>query len=298
MIEARWAAGRFVCVGLDSEYEKIPRAARRDGVVETIVLFNRAIVEATARYACAFKPNIALYAAYGDYGLVALQRTIRDINIIAPGVPVVLDAKDGDIGNTNVGYVREAFEFLNADAVTVHPYLGAESLTPFLNRADKGIFVLCRTSNPGAGEFQDLQVRVGMEETDFFLDAGATEWSMGIGGWHVPLYLHVAYQVSKYWNKNGNCGLVTGATYPHELKNVRKIVGDIPLLIPGIGAQGGDVEATVKAGMDSRGLGMIINSSRGIIFASQEDDFAEAAAAEAKKTSNLIDQYRKEAVSQ
>jgi len=281
LLEARWASGRFVCVGLDSEFSKIPVSAHQSGnecevsVANTIVAFNRAIVEATHDFACAFKPNLAFYAAHGEEGLAALCRTIADIRAIAPGVPVILDAKFGDIGNTNTGYVQEAFDFLHADAVTVHPYLGAEALKPFLDRADKGIIVLCRTSNPGAGEFQDLLVPV----------AGTAR--------RVPLYQHVAYRVAAEWNRNGNCALVVGATYPRELAAVRGIVDDMPILIPGIGAQGGDVEATVKAGMDSRGTGMIVNSSRGIIFASNGKDFADAAAREAEKLNNLINQYRR-----
>jgi orotidine-5'-phosphate decarboxylase len=287
MIEARWAADRFVCVGLDSEYEKIPEAARKDGVVETIVLFNRAIVEATAAYACAFKPNIAFYEAYGDYGLIALQRTILDIHKLAPEVPVILDAKRADIGNTNMGYVREAFDFLHADAVTVHPYLGAEALAPFLELKDKGIIVLCRTSNPGAGELQDLQVGVSGR--------------FGKGFHHtlsyVPFHQYVAHKVATAWNKNGNCAVVVGATYPRELAQIREIVGDIPILIPGIGAQGGDVEKTVKAGMNSHSTGMIINSSRGIIFASKGNDFVDAARRETIRLHDLINQYRTTEVS-
>ncbi len=275
MLEAQWSRGNFVCVGLDSEFGKIPEFAYQarlnsDGVsVEgTIVAFNRAIVEATKDLVCAYKPNIAFYEAHGAEGIAALQRTIADIHAIAPDVPVILDAKRADIGNTNAGYVQAAFEFLQADAITVHPYLGAEALQPFLARAEKGIIVLCRTSNPGAGEFQDLSVN------------------------GEPLYRFVARRVASEWNKNGNCALVVGATYPNELREVRGLVGDMPILIPGIGAQGGDVAQTVTAGKDSRGWGMIINSSRGIIFASKSEDFAEAARHETEKLRDLINQYR------
>lgn len=274
MLEAQWAKGNFVCVGLDSEFGKIPESARVGGneceVHEgnTIVAFNRAIVEATKDFVCAYKPNAAFYEAYGAEGIDALHRTIVDIHAIAPDVPVILDAKRADIGNTNAGYVDAAFGFLRADAITVHPYLGAEALQPFLARADKGVIVLCRTSNPGAGEFQDLSIN------------------------GEPLYRFVARRVANEWNKNGNCALVVGATYPDELREVRGIVGDMPILIPGIGAQGGDVEKTVTAGKDSRGWGMIINSSRGIIFASKDADFAEATRRETEKLRNLINQYR------
>lgn len=284
MLEDQWSRGNFVCVGLDSEFSKIPESARQPGneceaysdVANTIVAFNRAIVEATKDIVCAYKPNIAFYEAYGNQGLAALHRTIVDIHIIAPDVPVILDAKRADIGNTNAGYVDAAFNFLQADAITVHPYFGAEALQPFLDCVDKGIIVLCRTSNSGAREFQDLIVWV----------------SDGASGTAMPLYRFVAMQVAHEWNKNDNCALVVGATYPEELARVRKIVGDMPILIPGIGAQGGDVEKTVSAGKDSCGQGMIINSSRGIIFASKGEDFAEAARRETKKLHDLINEYR------
>ncbi len=274
MMETQWARGNFVCVGLDSDFDKIPESAHRRGsecgvsVANTIVEFNRAIVEETKDLVCAYKLNAAFYEAHGAEGVSALQRTLADIHAIAPDVPVIFDAKRADIGNTNVGYAKMAFDFLRADAITVHPYLGAEALRPFFARAEKGIIVLCRTSNPGAGEFQDLLVN------------------------GEPLYRVVARHVANEWNKNGNCALVVGATYPGELREVRGIVADMPILIPGIGAQGGDVEKTVAAGKDSRGKGMIINSSRGIIFASPGADFAEAARSETKRLRDLINQYR------
>lgn len=268
LLENQWDRENFACVGLDSEFGKIPESARWDGVASTIVQFNRTIVEATNDLVCAYKPNAAFYEAHGSEGMIALQRTIADIHAIAPDVLVILDAKRADIGNTNAGYVNAAFDFLQADAITVHPYLGAEALQPFLARADKGVIVLCRTSNPGAGEFQDL--RVDGE----------------------PLYKIVARKVATEWNKNGNCALVVGATCPEELGEVREIVGDMPILIPGIGAQGGDVEKAVTAGKTKSGKGMIINSSRGIIFASKGADYAEAARRETIKLRDLINQYR------
>lgn len=288
MLEAQWSRGNFVCVGLDSEFGKIPESARVGGnecaVHEgnTIVAFNRAIVEATKDLVCAYKPNAAFYEVHGAEGIAALQRTIADIHAIAPDVPVILDAKRADIGNTNAGYVDAAFSFLRADAITVHPYLGAEALQPFLAQVSKGIIVLCRTSNPGAGEFQDLSWPV----------SGRHDIAKLTGNSQVTLFEQVAYNVANSWNKNGNCALVVGATYPVELARVRQIVGDMPILIPGIGAQGGDVEKTVSAGKDSRGWGMIINSSRGIIFASPGADFAEAARRETEKLRDLINQYR------
>src|SRR3990167_4683448 len=213
-------------------------------LVGTMVAFNRAIIEATRDLVCAYKPNSAFYEAHGYLGMKALQQTIASIHELAPKVPVILDAKRADIGNTNNGYVAAAFDFLKADAITVHPYLGGAALQPFLDRAEKGIIVLCRNSNPDSGEFQNLLVD------------------------GEPFYRVVARHVARKWNKNENCGLVVGATFPEELSEVREIVGDMPLLIPGIGAQGGSVETTVPAARDSQGKGMIINSSRAIIFAS------------------------------
>jgi len=284
LLKARWAEGKFVCIGLDTEFGKIPEcvSASSPSVFNKILTFNRMIVDATKGLVCAYKPNIAFYGAHGPEGLVALRSTIDHINRVAPEVPIILDAKRADIGNTNAGYVESAFDYLNADAITVHPYLGMEAMKPFLDRANKGIIVLCRTSNPGAGEFQDLEVQ--------YLHVGNTTFE------GTPLYEIIADRVASAWNHNGNCVVVVGATYPEELKRVRWIVGDLPILIPGIGAQGGDVEKTVKAGQDSRGRGMIINSSRGIIFASKGEDFAEAAHREAEKLHNLINQYRKETV--
>jgi len=277
MLEAQWSRGNFVCVGLDSDFEKIPEASQRltdgDGsflgasIASHIQTFNRAIVKVTKDLVCAYKFNLAFYGQ--NKGWIPLRETITYINEVAPNVPIILDAKYGDNANSNVKYAGDAFDYLKADAVTVNPYTGRESFQPFLERKEKGIFVLCRTSNPGAGEFQDLIV-------------------LGQG----PLYRVVARRVASEWNKNGNCALVVGATYPDELREIRGLVGDMPILIPGIGAQGGDVEKTVSAGKDSRGYGMIINSSRSIIFASKGADFAEAARRETEKLRDFINQYR------
>jgi orotidine-5'-phosphate decarboxylase len=282
LLQARWDEGKFVCVGLDSNITMVRQVndhklkSIRDGDDHlAVVEFNKRIVDATKDLVCAYKPNSAFYEALGSRGLWALEETIFYINEEAPEVPVILDFKRGDIGNTNAGYVIASQE---ADAVTVHPYLGQEAMKPFLDRKDKGVIVLVRTSNPGAGEFQDQLVVVGRQELD---DAPALRQSAFGGTYFTPLYRMVAYNVSRHWDSNGNCAVVVGATYPYELEVVRKIVGDMPILIPGIGAQGGELEATVKAGANSKGQGMIINSSRGIIFASDGEDFAEAARAAA-----------------
>jgi orotidine-5'-phosphate decarboxylase len=267
LLGAKWDEGKFLCVGLDSCLEKIPNAAHSPvggGTRETIVAFNRAIIDATHDLVCAYKPNSAFYEAHGDEGFAALRETIAYINETAPEVPVILDAKRADIGNTNEGYVQGAFEHLHADAITVLPYLGREALEPFLKRTEKGIIVLCRTSNPGAGELQDLNID------------------------GEPLYKVVARHVVDEWNENGNCGLVVGATYPEELREVRSIAGDMPILIPGVGAQKGDLAACVKAGQSAGGRGLIIAASRAVIFASEGDDFAAAARAKAQQLHGAI----------
>ncbi|HLI08813.1 MAG TPA: orotidine-5'-phosphate decarboxylase [Ktedonobacteraceae bacterium] len=271
MLERQWRQGNFVCVGLDSDYHRIPASLKENVPVEDAVFaFNRAIIDATHDLACAYKPNTAFYEAQGDAGWRALQRTVRYVKETYPRILVILDAKRADIGSTNLGYVEAAFDWLGVDAITVHPYLGQEALAPFLARKEKGILVLAKNSNPGAGEFQDLLVGEARE----------------------PLYQVVARHVATGWNANGNCALVVGAPYAAELKQVRSIVGDMPILIPGIGTQGGDVEATVKAGKDSRGWGMIINASRSIIFASSSDDFAQAARSATEELRAEIDRYR------
>lgn len=271
-LEARQERVGVLCVGLDTDFSKIPDSIKRSsgGVKGSMVRFNLETVDATSDFACAFKPNAAFYEAHGTEGWGALYETVRYIKYRYPDILVILDGKRADIGNTNNGYAQAAFDVLGVDAITVHPYLGREAMKPFLDRTDKGIIVLVRTSNPGAGELQDLRVGENQE----------------------PLYQTVARHVAAQWNENGNCGVVVGATYPQELVEVRRIVGDMPILIPGVGAQGGDIEATVRAGQNSRGMGMIINSSRGIIFASQGPDFAQAARAETQKLHNQINSFR------
>ncbi|MEK7612820.1 MAG: orotidine-5'-phosphate decarboxylase [Patescibacteria group bacterium] len=262
MLERRWQDGARVCVGLDSDRSKIPDfLLYTQGAYPDVRKFNRTIIEATADIALCYKPNIAFYSgAFHKEAQEVLAHTIDDIRDIAPDVPVILDAKRADIGNTNGGYVDEAFLNFEADAVTVNPYFGMEAMKPFLDQNDKGIIVLCKTSNPGSAEFQDA----------ILVAADPPNRSM-------PMYKFVAERVSKYWNYNGNCALVVGATYPEQLGEVRQIVGNMWLLVPGIGTQGGDVEKVVRNGLNSRGNGLIINSSSGIIFASKGVDYAEAA---------------------
>ena len=259
----------LVCVGIDPEPTKFP-AAFHDKP-DAIFDFCRAIVDATANLACAFKPQIAHFAALRAEH--ALERLIAYVHKHHPGVPVILDAKRGDIGSTAQHYATEAFDRYGADAVTLNPYLGRDSAQPFLDRADKGVILLCHTSNPGAADLQDLSV----------LDAD------GIAR---PLYQHVAQIIASNWNTNGNCALVTGATWPKQLAEVRALIGDMPLLVPGIGAQGGDVEAVVRYGQTADHTGLMINSSRAILYASSGEDFADAARIATQELREKINSYR------
>lgn len=264
-LESAWEKNNsLVCVGLDPEPTRFPTHLRDDP--DAIFTFCSAIVDATADFVCCFKPQIAHFAAFVAED--ALQRLIAHIHAKHPDVPVILDAKRGDIGSTANFYASEAFERYAADAVTLNPYLGRDSVQPFLDRADKGVVLLCRTSNPGARDFQDLDV----------------------GG--KPLYQRVAATIAGDWNGNGNCLLVCGATYPQELAEVRAIVGDMPLLVPGIGAQGGDVEAVVRSGRTFAGTGLLISSSRAILYAGNGTDFADAARHAARSLRDEINRHR------
>jgi orotidine-5'-phosphate decarboxylase len=234
---AQHSSGSLVCVGLDPDPAKMPR----DLGPEPLYAFNRRIVEATADIAAAYKPQIAFYSALGAEDQLAAS--IRYIRERAPAALIILDAKRNDIGNTAEAYAREAFDRYGADAVTVNPYMGDDSVRPFLARPDRGAILLCRTSNPGAKDFQDL-----------LLDGE-------------PLYRRVAQHAATHWNENANLMLVVGATYPREMAELRHAHPDLPFLVPGIGAQGGDLDAMLAAGLDARGAGLLINSARGIIYA-------------------------------
>lgn len=253
LLETKWDEGKFLCIGIDSDLLKIPEAAQKEDTRATIVAFNRAIVDATKDLVCAYKPNSAFYEARGEEGSAALRETIAYIYDTAGDVPVILDAKRADILSTNEQYAISAFQHLRADAITVNPYLGAEPLKPFFDHADKGVIILCHTSNPGAKEIQSLSVD------------------------GEKLYKYVARSAAERWNENGNCYLMMGATYPEELGEVRKIVGAMPILIAGIGAQNGNLEKTIKNGLDNRKRGLIVNATRSVIFASKGVDFAERA---------------------
>ena len=262
-LDDAWEHSRsLLMVGLDPDPARFP--AELQGRDDAIFEFCRAIVDATAPYVCGFKPQIAYFSAQGaEEQLEALCRHIREHHA---GLPLVLDAKRGDIGSTAEQYAREAYERYGADAVTVNPYMGHDSVAPYLEWKDRGVIVLCRTSNPGGSDLQFVEDREG-----------------------TPLYLRVASMVAEQWDRNGGqCGLVVGATFPQEIAKVRARVGDMPLLIPGIGAQGGSIPDTVRAGRDSHGTGMMINSSRAILYAEGRENWREAAARAARETRDAI----------
>jgi orotidine-5'-phosphate decarboxylase len=264
-LKAAWTRNdSLVCVGLDPELERFP--ARLAGQPSPIFQFNRAIIDATADLVCAYKPQFAHYAAYEAED--QLERTIEYIHQHHPGIPVILDSKRGDVGNTAQRYAIEAFERYGADAVTVNPYLGTDSLEPFLSYTDRGVIVLCRTSNPGARDLQDLQVG------------------------ERRLYEVVAQLAAARWNTHGNCALVVGATYPRELAQVRALTGDMPFLVPGVGAQGGDVRAVITEGQTAAGDGLMVSSSRAILYAASDDTFIEAARNATRTLRDQINRYR------
>src|SRR5262245_8369483 len=239
-VQAAWdRSGSLVCVGLDPDAAKLP--ARFAGVDEPILAFNREVIDATCDLVCAYKPQIAFYSAVGAER--ELEKTIEYVRARAPQAIVILDAKRGDVGNTAAAYAREAFERYGADAVTVNPYTGGDGLHPFVADPGRGAIVLGRTPNPGARALQDLRV-----------DGR-------------PLYQHVAQRAARDWNEHGNVGLVVGATYPEEMAVLRAAYPDVPFLVPGIGSQGGDLAAALAAGLDARKQGLLINSSRAIVFA-------------------------------
>ena len=261
------ANNSLLCVGLDPNIDKIP--AHLQSSDDPFFEFDKAIIDATADLVCAFKPNSAFYEARGANGIQELKDTCDYIREKYPAIPIILDFKRGDIGNSNDHYTKFAFDYLQVDAVTVQPYQGHIAFKPFLDHKEKGIIVLSRMSNEGAGEFQDMLVD------------------------DRKLYVHVAEKVRDEWNFNKNCLLVVGATVPNELAEIRELVGDeMVFLVPGVGAQGGDTEATLEAGLNSKQRGLIINSSRAIIYAPDGEDFAESARSQALATREEINKYR------
>lgn len=270
LLAASRAQNSLLCVGLDPEFDRLPAQLHDMPVARAITYFCRAIIEATAPYVCAFKPNLAFFEVLGPDGMYVFQDVLQAI----PGhIPIIVDAKRGDLGNTARNYAAAAFDVYGCDAVTVNPYLGYDSVAPFLAYDEKGVIFLCRTSNPSARDFQDVPV---------YDEDGKVR----------PFYEVVAQRVQS-WNKAGNCGLVVGATYPQELRTIRSMCPDMPILIPGVGAQGGDLEASIAAGVDEFGEKAILAVSRAVLFAGEGKDFATAAANEARGLRNRINEVRK-----
>jgi orotidine-5'-phosphate decarboxylase len=265
----------FLCVGLDPHPSLLPE--------KDVTTFNRAIIEATADLACCYKPNLAFYEAMGPQGLDVLLRTVE---AVPPHLPVVADGKRGDIASTGEAYARALFDVYGFDAATVNPYLGTDSLAPFLQRGDKGVFVLCRTSNPGGADLQGLAVTSGAR-------TGARR-----GGASRPLYEVVAELARDRWNERGNVGLVVGATFPEELGRIRRLCPRLPFLLPGVGAQGADVAAAVRNALDEDGAGFIIVSSRQILYASSGRDYALAARRAAEALRDEINRQREAALAE
>jgi orotidine-5'-phosphate decarboxylase len=249
LIDAARANDSLLCVGLDPVQARFPDPLDDEpDVTRAIVSFNAGVIAATSDLVCAYKPNLGFYLAYGAAGVAALEETRR---LIPAHIPVILDAKVGDIGSTAEAYATGYFDTWGFDAVTVNPYLGEDSLAPFLSRGDRGVIVVCKTSNPGSADLQDL-----------WLDANSSRQ---------PLYLTVADRVAAWAERwPGTLGLVVGATYPDELAEVRRRCPEAPILLPGVGAQAGDLEASLHAGLDSRGLGLIVSSSRSVIYAGKD----------------------------
>jgi orotidine-5'-phosphate decarboxylase len=264
-LQSAWASqGSMLCVGFDPDSKRLPPSLQ--GKPEGIFEFCREIADATADLVCSFKPQFAYFAS--QRAEAQLEKLIRHLKDHYPHIPVILDSKRGDIGSTAEHYAMEVFERYGADAVTVSPYMGFDTIEPYLRHKGKGVIVLCRTSNPGGSDLQFLNVSPDGQ----------------------PLYLHVAKLAAQQWNSSAQISLVVGATFPEEITKVRAIVGDMPLLIPGIGAQGGDIDATVKAGAipNKPDTGMIINSSRAILYASSGSDFAQAARTVALNTRDAL----------
>ena len=259
----------LLCVGLDPEADRLPSRLQSMSVPRAVTYFCQAIIEATSPYACAFKPNLAFFEVLGPEGMYVFQDVLK---AVPEQIPIIVDAKRGDLGNTSRNYAAAIFDVYGCDAVTVNPYLGYDSVAPFLAYKEKAVFFVCRTSNPSARDFQDLLVSVGNGQKRF-------------------LFEEIAQRV-QLWNENGNCGLVVGATYPRELDIIRSMCPDIPILIPGVGAQGGNLEASVISAVDESGEKAIISVSRAILYADDGDEFAVSAANEARKLRNDINEAR------
>ncbi len=259
----------LLCVGLDPELSKLPHVVRSLPVEEALRTFLHGIIAATADLVCCYKPNLAFYLAHGAAGwnvLLGLRETIP------AHIPLLLDAKFGDIGSTTEMYARAAFDVVHADAVTVSPYVGGDALAPFFARDDRAAFVLCKTSNPGSGDLQDVPLTSGESVS-----------------------LRIAACIRAWGAARGNVGAVVGATYPAEIAAIRAIIPDAPILVPGIGAQGGNLEGSVRSGIDRHGAGILVSASRSVLYASSGADFADAACAESLRLRDAINAARQNA---
>jgi orotidine-5'-phosphate decarboxylase len=264
-LESSWVkSNSLLCIGLDPDAQKLPKSVGSGN--DSIFTFNKEIIDATHDLVCAYKPQIAYFSALGAER--QLERTIEYIKSSYPHIPVILDAKRGDIGSTAAQYAQEAFVRYQVDAVTVNPYMGFDSVEPFVDYADKGVIILCKTSNASAGQLQEAKLN------------------------GEPVYEYIARLVATEWNFNANCMLVMGATWPEQIARVRSIVGDMPFLVPGAGAQGGDVGSIVSAGQTTNGTGLVISASRSILYASGHADFADAARTQAAILQRQINNYR------
>jgi orotidine 5'-phosphate decarboxylase subfamily 2 len=249
----------LICIGLDTDINRIPKHLLRKN--DPIFTFNKQVIDETHDLVCAYKPNMAFYEAYGIEGLNSLKKTIDYLKTKYPHIPTICDAKRADIGSSSEKYAKSIFEYFGFDSITVNPYMGTDSLQPFLEYKDKGIIILCRTSNPGSNDFQDLKIK------------------------NEKLYIKVAKQIIKWHKDYKNCLMVIGATFPYEVNKIRKLTDNIFFLVPGMGIQGGDIEKTVKYGLNSKNSGLIISVSRAIIYANK-------VRLEATRYKNLVNKYK------
>lgn len=317
-LQTKWDEGKFVCLGLDTDLTKLPPyllEKHKDYPADAAFIFNEEIIQATKDLVCAYKPNIAFYEGEQGGMMDTLEDTIGVIRNDAPDVPIIGDAKRADIGNTNKGYAKMAFELYGFDAITTNPYFGHDTYPPFLNYEGKGLIVLCKTTNKEAAIYQDTPTTVeyyaqvqqangtALTEEEYQLALGAQESRAGqeyyrrtygieLARNQIPMFFLVALKTATLAKENPNIGLVVGATHPESFEPVRRLAPDVPFLIPGIGTEGGDLEKTLKYAPDKNGRGMIINSGSAIIFASSGEDFAQAARFKALELHNQIEELR------
>lgn len=298
-IRSKWNENKFVCVGLDADIDKLPESLNSLSITDKVFYFNQSIIDATHDVIAAYKPNVAFYEELGPEGWEALIKTVAYIHEKYPDIPVILDAKRADIGNTNKKYAQMAFELVKADAVTLNvQYFGSDSLAPFEEYPERGLIIIAKSSNLGSPELQDMPIDLKEAFGQSLLTKDEFDKLTEVSEFqnrNPRVYEIVAYMAAKRWNKFGNIGLVVGAAHPETFQTIRKIAGDLPLLIPGIGTQGGDLQQTLQVAPDSQQQGMIISSSSGIIYASKGKDFAKAARKKTLELHHQINEYRQAA---